>query len=87
MKRYRYNPKLQSFESRLSDSTATGKGTLALPFYQHPHFFPFDTVTAAQTPLTVQVRQHQHIINMTARQILLRTTVRDNILSACETES
>lgn len=87
MKGYRYNPKLKSFGPRLSYSTAIGKGTPALTFCQHPHFFLFDTVTAAQRPATVQVRQHQYIINKIARQILLRATSRDNILSACETES
>lgn len=87
MKRCRYNLKLKSLKARLSYSTATGKGTLALSFCQHPHFFPLDTVTAAQAPLTAQVRQHQYITNRIARQILLIATARNNILSACETDS
>lgn len=80
-------PKIKNFGARLSYITATGKGTLALSFCQHPHFFPLDAVTAAQAPLTAQVRQHQYIINRIARQILLKATARDNILGACETES
>lgn len=84
MKRCRYNLKLKILEP---DLAILLPGTLALSFYQHPHFFPLDTVTAAQAPLTAQVRQHQYIINRIARQILLKATARDNILGACETES
>lgn len=85
MKRNRYNTKLKSFG--LATVVPLEKELWLSPFVNIHISFPLIQLLLHKDHWTAQVRQHQYIINRIARQILLRAMSRDNILSACETES